>query len=388
MGAFFQITLENLLVADSNISVVLNKEKLKDIYILIKSQFGSVKEFAKEIDVNPQSLYNWLNGLRNPKLTNVIRICRLLNIEHKDIIEKVISLNEPFGSFIPIAAFPIKGDINLSSLLGHSLGDGHIGISFEYTNRCENLLDEVKESVSRLPIKNVRIIHNLQPNKAPTLVFPKLVRNILVCAGSPIGNKITGNFNLPLWIINGTKEIKAAFLRALFDDEGNVSSNRTIRLSLSKRIDLNNNLQEFLEEMILMLEKLGIKKIKLNKQKGENGKNGETIENTLTIFGFRNFEIFYKIIKFSHPKKMESLRNIVENTKIIRNRAGETKENIIKTLNNGSLTISNVSQKVGTSWKTTWEHLKDLESKNLVHRNKVYGSRESFWSVNHDIAKR
>ena len=84
-------------------------------------------------------------------------------------------MKKPKSGFILLKNFPIKKDANLDSLIGHAFGDGHVDDNFEYTNKCEELLDEVNHSVEKLSIKGVRVINNSQPNKAPTLVFPKIV---------------------------------------------------------------------------------------------------------------------------------------------------------------------------------------------------------------------
>jgi len=377
----FKITLDDLVKVDPNISAVLNRKKLKEVHALIKSKFGSVKNFANIMGFRFQTVYNWLKRGVNPKIIVLKQICKMLNIKMKDLVERVICFNEPFRSFIPIHSFPIKVDENLASLIGHSFGDGHIGISFEYTNKSKELLNEVIDSVNKLPIKNVKVIFNHQPNKTPTLVFPKLVRDILVCAGAPIGNKITNNSEFPVWIKNGDNEIKKAFIRALFDDEGNVSSNRIIRFSLSKRVNLVNNLHLFFEEIKSILEDLGINGVRIKESESGNGKNGKTVENLLTICGFFNLKKFFEVIKFNHPKKMNLLQKLIENTEVIKLCNGETKKKIIDLLNNNSLTINEISKMIGFSWKTTWEHVKDLESQNLLIKNKVSNSRELYWST-------
>src|SRR3990172_13209414 len=128
MNDELKITLNDLLKADPNLSVILKKEKLKELHSLIKSNYKSVKRFSKIVDYSTPTLFNWLSGKRNPKLRIMIKICRLLIINLETFAEKIICLNEPYRSFIPIDTFPIIGDENLASLVGHSLGDGHVGI--------------------------------------------------------------------------------------------------------------------------------------------------------------------------------------------------------------------------------------------------------------------
>lgn len=378
----FQITLEDLEKVDNNIAVILKREKLKEIHSLIKSKFESVDNFSGMISFNCATLFTWLNGVRNPRLKVVRRICGLLNIKLEDFVEKVICFNEPFGSFVLLEAFPIKGDPNLASLVAHSFGDGHISISFEFTNKCEELLNQVIDGVNKLPVKNVKVIANRRPNKTPTLFFPKLIRSILVCGGAPIGNKITSKMEIPKWVKNGNKEIKSAFIRALFDDEGSVASTAVIRLSLSKRIDMVDNLRQFFTDLKMILEELGIKKIRISEQKGERGKNGKTVENTITICGLSNCKIFSEFIKFDHPMKMKRLLELLENVTKFRTLNGETKERIIGLLKNNSLTINELSKNLGLSFSAIAKHLNDLESQELVSRIRLNDSRKSFWSSN------
>ncbi len=378
-----RITLSNLLKIDPNISIILKKDMSKEIHSLIKQKFGSVKKFSKIIRCHQNTPYLWLNGNYNIKLIFLMKICKLLKIEAEDKIEKLVCMKKPNSGFIPIDAFPIKKDTILASLIGHSLGDGHVGGDrFDYTNRCEELLIEVRDSVKKLPIRNVKIINNRRPNKAPTLVFPKIVRNILVCAGAPTGNKITNSYTLPEWIKEGNKEIKCAFIRALLDDEGNVSNNRVIRFTMSKRIDLVDNLYALFRDIELILESLGISNITIKREREWNGKNGKTTAFTLHIFGYFSFKKFSENIKFNNPKKMESLQRISIKPKKFRLCKGETKKNIIELLKNDSLTIDEIASSIGFTWKNAFDHLSELEEKSLVVRTKPATSRKFLWHIN------
>ncbi len=378
-----KITLLDLSKVDKNIVVTLKKNKLNKIKNLIKIRFGSVREFSKKAECSKYLLYNLLNGYQNTTLINWMKICKVLQLEVHNIIEKVTCMNRPKKGFIMMEDFPIQKNASLASLVGHSFGDGHIGIdNFEYANTCNELFKEVKDNVNKLPINNVKMINNFQPNKAPVIIFPKMVRNILVCCGAPEGNKITTSYYFPKWIKKGNKAIKCAFVGSLLDDEGNISQSKVVRFSMSKRIDLIDNLQIFFKEIKSVLEEIEISNISI-KNKGEwNGKNGKTTSLILQIFGFLNFNKLLESIQLNNPNKRTSLQEISKTPKKFRLCRGETKGKIIDLIKNDSLTINEIAEKIGFKFKTISEHLNELESKNLVVRTRCNGSRKSLWRSN------
>lgn len=380
-----QITLLDLLKIDQNISIIIKRDKLDEIRNLIKSKFGPLTNLSKAIGFSQNVIYAWLNGRNNTRLKVWMEICKLLNIQLEGIIEKVVCMKRPSGSYIPIDAFPVKKDAVLASLVGHAIGDGHINSSdssFGYTNKCEELLNEVEEDVGKLPIRNIKVINNRRPNKTPTLVFSTMVGNILICAGAPAGNKITHCYELPEWIKNGSKEIKCAFIKSLFDDEGNVSNSRIVRITMSKRVDLVDNLEAFFRDIESILESLGVNNNTIRREKEWEGKNGKTTAFTLQIFGFLNFQKFSENIQLSNTKKRDLLKKIALKPKTFRLRKGETKRKIIDLIKNNPLTIDEITNSIKCSWRNTMGHLNELESKNLITRTKPKNLRKSLWHSN------
>lgn len=80
---------------------------------------------------------------------------------------------------------------------------------------------------------------------------------ILKCVGVPEGNKTVNSFDIPSWISQGDKEIKAGFLRGLFNAEGWIS-NRRIGLLMGKWEKRADELLNFLNLVKCILKEFQI----------------------------------------------------------------------------------------------------------------------------------
>ena len=107
----------------------------------------------------------------------------------------------------------------IASLIGHVFGDGYISAKkrqFEYINFDSNL-----RSIAE---KEVYDAFRIQPisRKEKSIVFPSITGDILLAFGCLVSPKLYSTARVPEWIMNGTPEMKKAFLRAIFDDDGSV----------------------------------------------------------------------------------------------------------------------------------------------------------------------
>lgn len=267
---------------------------------------------------------------------------------------------------------PIKQSTNLASLIGHSFGDGDISrIQFTFTNKSIELLKDVSEKVDSLPVNNLRPII-VKKKGVTTLVFPSLIKDILSTFGAPISNKITKSTVIPSWIKEGNENIKKAFIQALFDDEGCVAvKSREIFLGLNKRVDLEENLDLFFKEIVRMLNDLGVEAVSVRKRLcTKGGANGDTLTETLAIYGIFNFMAFQRNIGFTHKRKHTLLNVMIRNTQVLKLRKGEMKSKIIELLKEDpGITIKDLSNNLGISDKTIWDHLIDLKKSSLVTRD-------------------
>lgn len=376
-----KITMEALIKVDSNISVVLKRSKLKLIRKEILSKFKSLNQFAKTMNSNLSTIHSILIGKNNPTFLFLKKVLEKLDIRWEDVIKKIIARNQPNGCFLSPKSLPLKASKELSSLVAHAFGDGHVRKDgFEFTNNCKMLVKNVIRSAKKIGLRNVSVSEWF--HKARTIRLPKLLRNILILAGAPEGNKTLNSFQLPSWIKSSSKEIKKSFLQSLFDDEATVQIDfREIVLSMHKNIRKIRNLTLFFEEIKAMLKEFGIEGVTLSECHPHEGKNGKTLEKRLRICGTFNFIKFQREINFSHPHKKALLKIMIKNTKRFQFRRGETKELIINVLKRGKkLTTSEIARQLKISHWCAWDHLNDLrkEGKVILEKRKFF----NIWSLN------
>jgi len=366
------INLEDLIEVDPNISVIIKNDSLKEIKNKILSNC-SIRQFSKIVDCSPSFLSNLLNNrIKSCKFIFIQKVTKILNLKPNEIIEKVISRCR-LNCFIPIEAFPIKKSPIMANLVGHAFGDGHIGpISFAYSNKNRNLIDDVISNAKKLSVNNVT--YNSRYHKATNIQFSKLVRNILILAGSPIGRKTSQILKVPVWIKKGSRKIKKSFIQAIFDDEATVSiGSREIVLGMKKTSEIVNSLVDFFEEIKCMLKEFKIKNVAITNGSDYVKKDGEiTKEKRLRICGASNFINFKDKIDFIHPLKIQKLNKLIAISIDSKMKIHRTKIKIVKLLEeNKKLSTSILAKKIGLGRRTTADRLRELEKLKVVDRIRV-----------------
>lgn len=49
-----------------------------------------ITELCKKVGISRDTYYKWLNGDRKPKLQTIIKVCEILEIDFKNIVENFI----------------------------------------------------------------------------------------------------------------------------------------------------------------------------------------------------------------------------------------------------------------------------------------------------------
>jgi len=317
--------------------------------------------------------YSYFNGFvrgeENISVMLALKICKLTSLNIKNVVDKIHPNSKTNLSYIKPKSFPINLDKNIANLVGHVFGDGHLGHHIHYTNSNKVLIRNVIDLVNKLPVRN--LTYNLQEHKGTNIRFSTLVRDILKCAQAPVGNKIISKIFIPSWVKNSKdEEIKSAFLRALFDDESCVSSkDRAIMITFSKIIPLESNLDKFIEDIMVMLDDLGIKRISKRVERYYQGKKYKTIKKSLNFYGYFNLKSFQENIDFSHPRKLLRLEKWIKNVKIFRLSKKDRLNLFIKTLNEKPLlTAKEISNIVNMHHHATLGYLNKLRNKGLVEK--------------------
>lgn len=201
----------------------------------------------------------------------------------------------------------------LARLVGHAFGDGSIHHSkqyFIYTNSNETLQKRVKGMVNGV-FGRVKYNIGTSMGMTPRYQYSNKVGKALVQKGAPIGSKVMQRTQVPIWIFEGNKRVKSAFLGALFDDEGyfrNTSDSRQIAFKTAKVFGKRENLKEYLDQLIKMLNSLGVKTSDIKSDQIKSREDGEKIISLrFWITGRENFKKFSENIMLFHPEKEKKM---------------------------------------------------------------------------------
>tara|TARA_Y100000310_G_C20409731_1_gene681349 strand:- start:81 stop:806 length:726 start_codon:yes stop_codon:yes gene_type:complete len=166
---------------------------------------------------------------------------------------------------------------------------------------------------------------------------------------------------IPIQIKKSSKNIKAAYLQAAFDDEGSIhKTHGQIRIKMKPQSyieDIQKLIQEFNIETSQIIEEL---------DKRHNRKYYFFL-----ISGFYNIKKFSEKIGFFHPKKKERLTKHLKNVKML-SYGYKAKNLVLNTLKEcGPLTTKDIARKLGRNKKTIYFHLNGLKKQNIVSFKKL-----------------
>lgn len=367
-------------IAKGNFYIELKKEFKELVKQKIYKKFKTLKQFKFQINSANINLSSILEK-RETTIAIWLKICKNLNINQNKLKQNILKIRtEKQRNFIRSKILPILPSSELASLLGHSLGDGHINKKdkgFEYTNKDFQLHNHVLKVIKKLFNFN-NYSERLDCKGIQTRKYSKLIGYILHLAGSPFGNKITQSFLIPNWIMQGSKEIKTAFIKALFDDEGTIKTNKELLIKFSKNKKYINSLQKFTKQIKKLLEDLGIEVTSIRKGNIWYGKNGHTIQLILGLHGYKNFVKFHKDIGFNHKQKQKKLKIMINNYSSFQCKKGRNQDILYNELYNPK-TIYNLMNKFNTTYITIYKNLRKLEKRNLIKRIGYNENRHLIW---------
>jgi len=187
-------------------------------FLFDKAGSGDLKSLATKVNVSYPFICQLRRGLYSIPSKLLIEIAKIAN-EDLFIVEMNIEYARTRHGNVSKIHFPIIPSKAMASLVGHVFGDGYIGKKkrqFEYCNDNPNLLNEVRGYV--------REIFELEPmtERSNRIGYSTIVGEVLEKFGAHLAPKIFSEKNVPEWIKYGSDDIKTAFLKALFDDDGSV----------------------------------------------------------------------------------------------------------------------------------------------------------------------
>lgn len=222
----------------------------------------------------------------------------------------------------------IKLTPELAKICAELTGDGHIQIQdwrglVSFYSKNLNTIDDFESRFREIFNVKGRIYadnrRNWQRYKLFFISMP--VAKALEALEVPIGNKTNSSFFVPKWVFDGSAELKAAYLRGLFNAEGSVSVTKTpygqrwrIELEMYKWTKYRKEGRVFIEQLVCMLEELGIRCSPVRFGRTNLRKNGtRSIAIKLNIEK-SSFGNFYKQVGFDDSLKAEKLSLFAEAT--------------------------------------------------------------------------
>jgi len=313
----------------------------------------------------------------------VKKLCKILErinpIFSIDSVEKhVVSIKSGSrGGYIYNPKLPIKFNDSISRMIAHVLGDGDIHPSgmIRYTNSDINLINSFIDDLKSLG--DVKIRRNYD-KIAHRIYVPKIVKLFLDELG--LKDK-TYSFILKL-----SKDMQAAFVQALFDDEGSVNlSSPRITISSSNRILLD------VVKLSLSSNFQVISKIYFSGYYYDRKGNEKSMWN-IDITGLRNFEKFYKSIDSKHSKKtikLDKLLGLYEGKKP-RTLRYETRNKILGLLYEKGMTKHSLAKELGLTINTISSHIRKLMFENRIFRSgriRISRQNATLWSLKYSNDK-
>jgi len=281
-------------------------------FLFDKASNGDLKRLATKLNISYPFICQLRRGLYSIPSKLLIETAKIVN-EDLFIVEMNIEYARTRHGNVSKINFPIIPSKAMASLVGHVFGDGYIGKKkrqFEYCNDNPNLLNEVREYV--------REIFGLEPmtERRNRLGYSTIVGEVLEKFGAHLAPKIYSEKIVPVWIKNGSVDVKIAFIKALFDDDGSVmySKNYNAKGVNFYQIRDKSKLQsshEFLSEVRGLLKEFNIMAGEPHLRKFYIINGEEHAISYINITDYKSILNFYHKIGLSYGEKFNRLRKII-----------------------------------------------------------------------------
>jgi peptide subunit release factor 1 (eRF1)/transcriptional regulator with XRE-family HTH domain len=251
------------------------------------------KELAKKIKKTQTAISTIELGKRDLKIKTIQSICKALNINSKEFIEKNCIKKDSQN-------LPNKLTKELAQFIGYFEGDG----SFE--NERITLFDSDKkliEKYSKISKKifnsELKIKHRKEKGYYQSRIYGKQIVSFLRNNFPEIKKAIDSK--IPKQILNSNNKIIAAFLKGFYDAAG-YSSNKGVGLGINNK--------QLAQQIQISLLRLGIISSFLDYDNKKNKYSNNT-RYTIVITGKHSLQIFKSKIGFESKQKQEKLQKII-----------------------------------------------------------------------------
>ncbi len=353
----------------------LKDEFREEFFSRMFKEVGGKRPYAKFLGIGQKTVkqyaqgYSHKSGIKHPQaipLSVFKKSLPLIDYQLKERIEENIKSIKAKNKGKPVLnlKLPFRESPALYRIVAHVIGDGSApGNKVPYyANTCIELREQFKKDLN---IFGEMDVYERVMGKIPVVYFPKVITDIL----SYILNvKFSYPDRIPSQIFQSSEDCKFAFLQALFDDEGTMSTNLAISMS-------NFNI---IEEIKNLTESVGVATGKISKK--ENNPYPTNFSLSIKRKCLKEFD---KKISFAHPKKLMNLNaSITSKSRKQRTRQIEDIDNqILNFLNNSKKTTLEVANEIKLTLGYTLRLLKRLEVQNKISRSGF--KNRIFWLVNY-----
>ena len=295
-------------------------------------------------------LYN-----RNLRLDLVHWLCKFTDIKFDE--KRILGIK---GTKTSKMIYNPKLNIHLSKELAQILANLYCDGSIEKNNcHVSTYMNGCNELVERFKNNFIQCFGDIDLYERETNItnvrIPCFIGRLLYNKFKLYKHKI------PIQIKESSKDIKSAYLQAVFDDEGSIhKTHGQIRIKMKPKsyiVDIQKLVQEFDINTSSVIEEL---------DKRHNRKYY-----FFSISGFYNIKKFSEEIGFLHPKKKERLAKHLENVKMLSYgyKAKNVVLNVLKKY--GPLTVKEIAKKLNRDKRTINIHLNNLKKQDLVCYTKL-----------------
>ncbi|MDP3729060.1 MAG: DUF87 domain-containing protein [bacterium] len=269
---------ENITVLSFNqITKKLEYKPITKVYEKGKKEIIRIKtETGQELECTENHKIQTINGFQEAYLAEEI----------------AIPINTPYRN---------NKELIIARLFGSIIGDGYLNqkgtvVGFSGKGSEEDLL-RIKEDLKELGFTSSKI-QTRQTKSYITTTYGKTHEVIGISQeftsstkchkffkekGAPIGKKIQSAFRIPKWLKEANLEVKAEFLAALYGADGMAPSIskackrdfNPIRLSFNYILTNEEHAKKYTEDLVKLLEDLGIQKNKISQREGNIRKDGK-----------------------------------------------------------------------------------------------------------------
>lgn len=356
-----------------NLYVLIRDEVRDEFFRKMYQKFSSQLNYAKFLgkDRNCIQGYHyargWDNNIKHVKFMPLKILHKSLQfIEYPlkcKIENSILEIIAHGGKSIKNPILPIKECPALYRIVAHLIGDGNDSHTPYYANTCKELREQFK--------KDLQIFGNIEiyestPNTTPCVNFPKVITRIL---GFTLDIPFTHPERLPQQIFETDKECKKAFLQAIYDDEGCIST--SLSIGMNNKL-LLNQIKQLIEEFDIKTNKVTMAPYFTKKGK----KNMYRFQiSPKTYVGFKNE------INFMHPKKVINLNfAIATRERGLRTRPQEyIEEKIIEIISIQPSAALKLAHNLQFTISGIMPHLKKLYNEKIIVPK--YQKNEIIWDL-------